>query len=104
MPMTHVRAKDAVLAAGVLAAAVFAGVPAFARPPARQPLPGARVVDTVDDDRRVRLAGNVHPLAHPRADRGAIEDGRELRRMLLLLKRSPEQQRDLDQLLADQLT
>jgi subtilase family serine protease len=46
----------------------------------------------VDNARRVTLAGNVHPLARAEFDRGAVADGQPMTRILLLLKRSDEQE------------
>ena len=57
---------------------------------------------SADDDRRTRLAGNVHPQARPEHDRGAVADEMRLGRMLLLLQRSADQERELKALLADQ--
>lgn len=64
----------------------------------------ARVVDRVDNTRTVRLPGNVHPLARPAFDRGALADSQPMTRMLLLLQRSPEQEQALKQLLDAQQT
>ena len=46
----------------------------------------------MNDAERVRLAGNVHPLAQARYDAGAVPAATPANRLLLLLKRSPEQQ------------
>jgi hypothetical protein len=54
-----------------------------------------RVSGPVDDSNRVVLRGNVHRLAQPRFDRGAVEDSFPAERLLLLLKRSDEQERAL---------
>ncbi len=64
----------------------------------------ARVVDRVDDTRTVRLQGNVHPMARPAFDHGALADSQPMTRMLLLLQRSPEQEQALKQLLDAQQT
>lgn len=48
------------------------------------------------------LHGNVHPLARAEFDQGPVADAQPLNRMLLLLKRSPEQETALQQLLEDQ--
>jgi len=40
----------------------------------------------------VRLPGNVHPLAQPRYDRGAAPEEMPAARMMLLLRRSPQQE------------
>jgi len=62
----------------------------------------SRVVEAVDDTRTVRLQGNVHPLARPANDQGALADSQPMTRMLLLLQRSQEQEATLRQLLEDQ--
>jgi hypothetical protein len=49
-------------------------------------------------------AGNTHRLARPEFDRGQAPGGLRLERMLLVLERSTEQQRQLDELLAQQQT
>jgi Pro-kumamolisin, activation domain/Bacterial Ig-like domain (group 3) len=61
---------------------------------------GARVVDAVDDARRITLTGNVHPLARAEFDRGTAADSLPMNRMLLLLKRSDAQEAALQSTLA----
>ena len=58
----------------------------------------ARVVETVDDARRITLSGNVHPLARAEFDRGAVAESQPIGRILLLLKRSDEQEAALETL------
>ncbi len=65
------------------------------------PVP-ARVTQAVNEQVRVTLRGNTHPLARAEYDRGLAPDDLPLRRMLLLLKRSPEQQVALAKLLDEQ--
>src|SRR5437016_13856116 len=62
----------------------------------------ARITEAVDVEKLVTLHGNVHPLARPEFDRGAAPDNQPMRRMLLLLRRSPEQEGALRNLLDDQ--
>src|SRR5467141_547699 len=62
----------------------------------------ARITQAVDENNRVVLKGNVHPLARPEFDQGAVADGQPLNRMLLLLQRSAEEESALRQLLDDQ--
>jgi Pro-kumamolisin, activation domain/Abnormal spindle-like microcephaly-assoc'd, ASPM-SPD-2-Hydin len=50
-----------------------------------------RVVEQVDDAKRVRLAGNVHPMARTEFDRGRVDSNKLLERVVMVLKRSPEQ-------------
>lgn len=61
-----------------------------------------RVVEAVDNARRVTLPGNVHPLARAEFDRGAASDALPMKRMLLLLKRSDEQEAALQDYLEKQ--
>jgi subtilase family serine protease len=65
---------------------------------------GARplITQPVDETKLTVLHGNTHPLARPAFDRGAAPDNLAMERMLLVLKRSPEQQAALDQLTAEQ--
>src|SRR6266571_3403181 len=62
----------------------------------------ARITQAVDEKNLVVLRGNVHPLARPEFDQGPVADAQPLRRILLLLQRSPEQESALRQLLDDQ--
>jgi hypothetical protein len=64
----------------------------------------ARIIDQVDDTRTVKLQGNVHPLARPENDHGAVADSQPMQRMLLLLQRSQEQETSLRQLIDAQQT
>jgi Pro-kumamolisin, activation domain/Bacterial Ig-like domain (group 3) len=63
-----------------------------------------RITQAIDEKQLVRLQGNVHPLAQARFDQGKINDAQAVDRMLLLLRRSPQQESALRQLLEDQLT
>src|SRR6202166_5339541 len=64
----------------------------------------ARITQAIDEKQLVLLRSNVHPLAQPKFDQGAVSDAQPLDRMLLLLQRAPEQEAALRQLLDDQLT
>ena len=75
-----------------------AGQSSFAQTP---PVP-ARITQAIDETQLVRLKGNVHPLARPEFDRGAVPDSTPMNRMLMLLQRSPEQEAALQQLMAEQ--
>src|ERR1700686_4373257 len=52
----------------------------------------ARITQAIDETQLVTLKGNVHPLAQPEFDKGAVPSSQPMKRMLLLLQRSPEQQ------------
>jgi hypothetical protein len=64
--------------------------------------PRARVTQAVDDSKLIRLAGNVHPLAKAKFDKGAVDDAQPATRALILLQRSTQQEAALRQLLDDQ--
>ena len=72
------------------AAQASAGVP---RPPIRQ---------AVDETHLTTLKGNTHPLARPQFDLGTAPATLSMDRMLLVLKRSAEQETALRKLLDDQ--
>ena len=55
----------------------------------------SRVVEYVDDRRLVTLTGNVHPLARPDLDLGRADANKLLERVVMVLKRSPEQEAEL---------
>lgn len=67
-----------------------------------QARPPARITQAIDEKNLVLLKGNVHPLARSDNDQGAVGDGLQLHRMLLLLQRSPDQETALEKLLDDQ--
>src|SRR5690349_16881501 len=48
------------------------------------------------------IPGNLHPLAQPRYDQGAVEPSLQMDHVLVLFQPTPSQQADLDQLLAAQ--
>jgi hypothetical protein len=81
----------------VFAAAV---VPALSQ--SSLPKPRSRVLQSVDDADISTLTGNTHPLARPEFDRGALADATPLRRMVLVLQRSSEQETALQQLIDQQ--
>ena len=62
----------------------------------------ARVTDRVDLSRLTTLAGNTHRLAQPQYDQGAAPADLPMNRMLLVLKRGPEQEAALQDLLNQQ--
>ena len=62
----------------------------------------ARVTQPVDLKNLVILRGNTHRLARPEYDQGAAPDSLPAERMLLVLKRSPEQETALRQMLDEQ--
>ncbi len=62
----------------------------------------ARIAEAVRDDNRVTLKGNIHPFARPPFDRGVEPDSLPMERMLLVLRRSVEQEVALTTLLSNQ--
>ncbi len=64
--------------------------------------PASRIFQVVDEQILTPLKGNTHPLAQPRFDNGAAPLNLPMDRMLLVLRRSPEQQAALSKLLDDQ--
>ncbi|HET8926122.1 MAG TPA: S53 family peptidase, partial [Candidatus Acidoferrum sp.] len=56
-----------------------------------------RIVQPVDETNRVALSGNVRPEARFEYDRGRVPDAFPMEHMLLQLKRSPEQEKALQQ-------
>ncbi len=69
---------------------------------AAQTGPPPRITEAVDEKNLVVLPGNVHPLARPEFDQGVVADAQPLKRILLLLQRSPDQETALRQLLDEQ--
>ncbi|MGH9611520.1 MAG: protease pro-enzyme activation domain-containing protein, partial [Bryobacteraceae bacterium] len=61
-----------------------------------------RITQTINENRLVVLKGNTHPLARAEFDRGAARADLPMDRMLLVLKRSPEQDAALKDLLEKQ--
>jgi subtilase family serine protease len=64
----------------------------------------ARITQAIDETQLVRLRGNVHPLARPEFDRGPVSDATPMKRMMLVLQRSPEQQAALSQFMDEQMS
>ena len=60
-----------------------------------------RITQPVDATRTRTVAGNVHHLAQPQYDQGAADPQTPMRYMVFLVKPSPSQQADLNQLLSD---
>ena len=60
------------------------------------------VTQSINDAQRTTLRGNIHPLARVEFDRGEAPADLPLDRMLMVLKRSPQQEAALGQLIQDQ--
>ena len=61
----------------------------------------SHIAQPINEGIRVSLKGNVHPLAQPRYDRGAVADSLPAERVFLLLQRSAEREAKLRQFLRD---
>src|SRR5713226_9676480 len=75
-----------------------------AAPAAQASAVPARITQAIDETQLVRLKGNVHPLARPEFDQGVVGDAAPMKRMMLVLQRSPEQQAALQQFMDEQLS
>lgn len=86
--------------AAILAGALVLVAPlgAFAQNNAVRP----RITAQIDESILTTLRGNTHPLARPQYDQGSVADSQPMRRMLLLLQRSPEQETALKTLIDQQ--
>lgn len=61
---------------------------------------GPRILTEVNEQVRVALHGNVHPLAQPQYDRGTVNDNLRVEHMILVLQRSPAQETALNSRIA----
>jgi subtilase family serine protease len=64
--------------------------------------PRPLITQAIDETQLTTLKGNVHPLARPEFDLGTAPASLPMERMLLVLKRSPDQETTLRQLIDDQ--
>jgi hypothetical protein len=67
-----------------------------------QVMPRSLITQPIDETQVITLKGNTHPLARPQFDIGAAPPDLPLNRMLLVLRRSPQQDLALRKLLDDQ--
>ena len=79
----------------LLSALLISSFPALAAPP-------SRITRPLDPNRTAIVGGHVHRLAQPAFDRGAVDPGKQLNYMVMLVKPSAAQQTDLDSLLFNQ--
>jgi subtilase family serine protease len=82
----------------IISSAFFFSTPA----PAQQKYVAPRIREPLDEGRRTVLKGNVHPLARAQFQVARAPADLPMDRMLLVLKRSPEQETSLLKLLDDQ--
>jgi uncharacterized protein (TIGR03437 family) len=64
--------------------------------------PSNRIRGPIDSQNARMVKGNLHRLARPEVDRGPADPNTRLEHVVLAFRPSPEQQADLDRLLADQ--
>ncbi|MGA9041438.1 MAG: protease pro-enzyme activation domain-containing protein [Terriglobales bacterium] len=93
-----IRVNATHLFRGLLLSTFFIPALAFAQESSVQPL----IVQPVDETRLTVLKGNTHPLARPRYDQGSAPASLPMQRMLLVLKRSSEQETGLRKILDNQ--
>jgi subtilase family serine protease len=82
----------------IIAIAAILGASVAAHAQAAQPL----VTQPVDPAHLATLRGNTHPMALAKYDRGAAPTGLPMAHMMLVLRRSAQQEASLDTLLAQQ--
>ncbi len=81
------------------------GLPVMAQTGTLRPLsvqPRDRVTQFVDDEQRVVLRGNLHPMARPEYESGVVAPDYRMKSMVMVLRPDVEQQKALDQLVAAQ--
>jgi pseudomonalisin len=66
------------------------------------PAPQKRITEPIDNGRAIRLPRTTHPRIRRAQDNGRVAQDLQMDRAVLTLKSSPEQQADLERLLADQ--
>ena len=81
---------------------ILAAILLFASFAAAQQSQQRRIVRPVDNASTVRLAGTIQPRIRNATDHGPVSDTLPLQRMTMLFSPSPQQQAELDQLLAEQ--
>jgi subtilase family serine protease len=95
------RFTAATLVGAILCLLAFAW-PASAQQQNSLATPRPLITQPVNEQQLTVLRGNTHPLARPEFDMGTAPDALPMQRMLLVLKRSPEQEHALRTLLDDQ--
>lgn len=83
---------------GLLVGLFIHGTSVFSQPPAH----AARIADKIDESQLITLEGNTHPAAVNQNDRGAASSNLAMSDLILVLRRSPEQQAAFDQFVASQ--
>src|SRR4029077_13862896 len=91
-----------ILSPVILSTVAFAQQSVIPQSPAQQTSPAAPrplIAQPIDESQLTVLKGNTHPLARPEFDLGTADGSLPMNRMLLVLKRSDEQERALRKLL-----
>jgi Pro-kumamolisin, activation domain/MBG domain (YGX type) len=83
--------------AGLIALACFATLTALA-----QSSETRRITQQIDENHVVTLQGHVIPIANAKSDRGPVEDSLDIDHMHLVLQRSPEKEKELNELMDEQ--
>ena len=89
----------------VLCLGLDLGLPVMAQTGTLRPLsvqPRDRVTQFVDDEQRVALRGNLHPMARAEYERGTVASDYRMKSMVMVLRPDVEQQKALDRLIAAQ--
>src|ERR1019366_8366729 len=87
-----------VLAIGGLAVGI---IPISARALSDATSAPAQITDSINDNDLISTPGNIRPEATAANDRGRVPDNFPLDHLILLLRRSPQRERALDQLLGE---
>jgi pseudomonalisin len=74
----------------------------LAQPQPENAAPRRRITRTINDQDRVTLLGNRHPLARPENETGLYQADYRMERMILTLNPDADQEKALDELVADQ--
>lgn len=85
----------------VFALTLIATAPGFSQKAAPTRIP-ARILERVDENQLVTLAGNTHPAAVAKNDLGPVRGGLPMTNLVLVLSRSAEQQAAFDRFAASQ--
>jgi len=99
------RLPTAIFLATIFSTSSFAqqsGIQQQAAPQLLSLSPQPLITEPIDESKLAVLKGNTHPLARPEFDLGTAPATLPMQRMLLVLKRGPEQESALRKLLDDQ--
>lgn len=63
--------------------------------------PAVRIINPIDESRRVELKGHIHPALRDSADLGAADPSQPVERIIMVLRGSPAQETALERFLQD---